>query len=216
MLKNRFPRGALLGFICLTFAACSGSSAANTRDASGTGGVGNGGTTGTGGLASGGTTGSGGAHDAAVNDAGHDTSNGSCWALSDCHGGSFCTVPGQSVCGGACPAVTNPCSSDSDCATDAAVPLICVVEPCTCGPTNMGCLAGCAANADCAEGESCGSNHHCAPIACTSGQGCPTDFICGVASTCVRKSCTSDSQCSNACVEGGCYKEPGHCQLGVP
>jgi hypothetical protein len=81
----------------------------------------------------------------------------------------------------------------------------------------MGCLAGCTGDTDCTEGESCAANHHCGPIACGSaGPACPVDFSCGTGGTCVRKSCTGDSQCSNACVEGSCYHEPGHCQLAVP
>ena len=41
------------------------------------------------------------------------TSGGGCWTASDCHGGAFCSPPGQTVCGGACIPVTNPCNSDS-------------------------------------------------------------------------------------------------------
>lgn len=205
MLKHRLVWGALFAAFWLPLVACSGCSG------------GTGGTSGTGGAGTGGTTGTGGTHDAgALNDAGHDTSTGSCWAQSDCHNGASCVPPGQAVCGGACPTVSHPCTSDTDCASDAAVPQICVVQPCTCGPTNMGCLAGCTADSDCAEGESCGANHHCAPIACGSGQACPPDFTCGDAGTCARKSCTSDGQCSNACVEGTCYHAPGHCQFPVP
>jgi hypothetical protein len=185
MLPNRLTWGALVGVVLFPLLACSGSGGGH------------------------------GTHDAgAFNDAGHDTSNGTCWTVSDCQGGYVCEPPGQSVCAGACLAVLDPCSSDSDCATDAAVPLICVAEPCTCGPTNLGCSFGCAADPDCPEGESCGANHHCAPIACSAaGQACPPDFTCGADGTCARKPCSSDSQCSNACVAGRCYQAPGRCQL---
>ncbi|HVV51374.1 MAG TPA: hypothetical protein VHO06_17015 [Polyangia bacterium] len=201
---NRHPSRARTAWYLAILAvlACSGQAA--THDGGGTGGAGAGGV--------------GGARDGGhLNDAGHDTSSGACWTASDCHGGSFCTLPGQSACGGACPTVTHPCSVDSDCAGDAAAPQICVVEPCVCGPTNMGCLAGCLHDADCAQGESCGADHHCAPTACGGGApSCPTDFACGAGGTCARKRCTSDGECSSACVEGQCYDRPGSCQLAVP
>jgi hypothetical protein len=208
MLNNRLTRRAIAGLLWLPLLACS----------SGSTGGGAGGTSGTGGAANGGMTGTGGAQDAGPpNDAGHDTSGGGCWIASDCRGGAFCSPPGQTVCGGACIPVTNPCNSDSQCATDAGAPKICDIVPCSC-PTNMACVAGCTSSAECLEGQSCGANHHCVPIACGSaGQTCPTDFVCSTsAGTCVRKPCTSDSQCSNACVLGSCYRSPGACRLAVP
>ena len=194
-------RRALFCLALLLFVACSGLAA-----------------TGKGGSGGSGSGGSGGGRDGGqVDDAGHDTSGGSCWRASDCRSGTFCTTAGQSVCGGACAIVTHPCASDSDCASDGAIPQICVVEPCVCGLTNMGCLDGCASNADCGPGESCGSNHHCGPIPCgAAGQSCPTDFACGTSGTCARKGCTTDSQCSKACVEGLCYGAPGTCQIEAP
>jgi hypothetical protein len=202
MIRNRIP--ALPLAMVVSLVACSGS----MLTTGGTGGSGSGGNA-TGGNGSGGSGGS-------PVDGGHDASSGACWQQSDCHVGSFCTVPGQSLCGGACPIVTNPCSVDTDCATDAGVPLVCVVEPCVCGPTNMGCVAGCSTDADCGEGEACLTNHHCGPIQCGVGIACPTNFVCGDGGACVRKACTSDSQCASACVEGLCYSRPGSCQLEVP
>jgi len=195
MLDNRLTRSALIALIWLPLLGCSGSS----------------------GTGSGGMTGSGGARDAgALNDAGHDTSSGACWVAADCHNASFCSPPGQTVCGGACLAVTNPCTADPVCATDAGVPRVCEIVPCSC-PTNMGCVPGCTSTADCLEGQSCGADHHCAPTACGgAGQTCPTDFVCGTGGTCARKACTSDGQCSNACVLGSCYHGPGYCRVAAP
>jgi hypothetical protein len=205
-------RSVLVGLVLTSLVACSGSSSGGSGG--GSGGDATGGSSGSGGSNMGG---SGGTHDGGPNDAGHDTSSGSCWQQSDCHSGASCTAPGSTVCGGACVSVTHPCASDTDCASDGAVPLICDVELCVCGPTNMGCFAGCSTAGDCGPGQSCGSNHHCGSIACGgAGQTCPADFSCGSGGTCARKPCTSDSQCSNACVEGSCYGSPGHCQLAVP
>jgi hypothetical protein len=223
MIRRAFCRSALLCLALLRLAACSGSTLGGSQGNGGSGGLGgsiaSGGSVGSGGgVGTGGSAGTGGAHDAgASTDGGHDTSSGACWSSADCHSGSICTPEGQSVCGGACPTVMHPCASDSDCASDGAVPLICVVEPCVCGPTNMGCLAGCSADKDCGPGETCGANHHCAPTPCgAAGQSCPTDFACGASGTCGRKGCTIDSQCSNACVEGECYDRAGRCQIEAP
>jgi hypothetical protein len=213
MIGRALCRSALLCLPLLQLAACSGSTPGGSQGNGGSGSTGSGGST-----SSGGSSGTGGGLDAgASRDSGHDTSSGACWSFADCRSGSTCTPEGQSVCGGACPIVTHPCASDSDCASDGAVPLICVVEPCVCGSTNLGCLAGCSADKDCGPGETCGANHHCAPTPCgAAGQTCPADFACGTNGTCARKGCSIDSQCSNACVEGQCYDRPGHCQIEAP
>src|SRR5947199_2592039 len=151
MIGRHLARAAAIWLALAPFVACSGTS---SNGSSGSGGSGGGG-------GNHGSGGAGGAHDGgAPADGGHDTSSGSCWAFADCHSGYQCVVPGQSICGGACAIVSHPCASDSDCPTDAGGPQICLVEPCVCGPTNMGCLGGCSTDADCGPGESCGANHH--------------------------------------------------------
>ncbi len=164
-------------------------------------------------------------------DAGHDTSAGACWGNSDCPILEACVAPGQILCPWAvCLTVAHPCTSDSDCASDAGVPQICELDPCVCGsgqpecPTScaadaarMGCTAGCARDADCDPGQACGTDHRCAALACGApGQTCPADFVCGSGGTCAHRSCTSDSECSKECVEGYCYASTGRCQSQGP
>jgi len=155
-------------------------------------------------------------------DAGHDTSAGACWSYSDCPVLEACVAPGQILCPWAvCETVAHPCTSDSDCASDAGVAQICELDPCpdSCAPdaAQMGCTAGCSRDADCDPGLVCGTDHRCAAIACgAQGQTCPADFACGSSGTCEHKSCTSDSECSKACVEGHCYGSTGRCQSEGP
>ena len=152
-------------------------------------------------------------------DASHDTSAGACWSPSDCNYSSFgssCVFPGETACG-ACIIAMNPCTSDSDCVGDGAVPRICTTQPCVCGGTGLWCTDGCTQDSDCGAGQTCRADHHCGAIACgAQGQACPTDFTCGSGGTCVRLTCTRDTECSNACVEGQCYASPGRCQNHIP
>jgi hypothetical protein len=178
---------------------------------------GNGGTTGGGGSgtggARGGNSGRGGAGGA---------DGGPCWSHADCGGTATCVTQDDVVCGGACITMQpqHTCTSDTDCAGDAATPMVCEPAPCSC-TGGGGCVRGCTNDADCPEGQSCGSNHHCRPSACTStANACPTNFGCDISGAaggvCARKSCQTDSQCSGACVDGFCYPAPGRCHLPAP
>jgi hypothetical protein len=166
---------------------------------------------GSGGGAGHGTGGGAGGVDGSVGHGGAGGIGGPCWASSDC-GFGICAAPGQQVCGGICVKDPPSCTVDSDCAAiDASWsgPSICGPLTCPCGATT-GCQPGCSTDADCATGQGCGSDHHCAATACAADAACPVDFTC-TSGHCARKTCTSDSDCSNACVEGGCYSTPGTC-----
>jgi hypothetical protein len=188
---------SVLGLAAVLALACG--SVSSSGDA-GTGGSG------------GGASGAGGARGGA--------GGGPCWSSTDCGGGAICTPPGSPLCGGACIGVQHPCSSDDDCHGDAAAPSICEAVLCSC-PSGMGCVPGCMTNADCLEGQTCASNHHCLATTCSaSANTCPADFTCNISGTgggaCARKSCQSDGQCSFACVLGFCYGAAGTCRLPVP
>ena len=166
---------------------------------------GRGGARGTGGAA-GGRGGAAGTQDGGTaQDGGHDMA-----------GGPRCLGPGEVLCGGTCTPVTNPCTADQDCASDAAVPQVCNTDPCACSDHPRRCMPGCVTDADCGEGLTCrSSDHRCSIVYCASGQSaCPANFTCDtffLAPECVRTMCTTDSQCSGACVGGQCYPSPGHC-----
>jgi hypothetical protein len=139
-----------------------------------------------------------------------------CRTGADCLSDEVCFAPGQVLCGGPCTRVTTSCTADSDCATDAGVPLICDQDPCACGAQPPRCLPGCTSDVDCGDGMTCGTNHHCLLIGCGAGKpACPTNFSCdnSQSAVCVRTICATDSQCSGACVAGQCYATPGQCML---
>jgi hypothetical protein len=184
-----------------------GHGGASTGGHGGHGGASTGGHGGHGGAATGGNSGRGGAGGA---------NGGPCWSATDC-GSATCAPLGTLVCGGACIAVQHACTSDTDCAADAAAPTVCQQIPCSC-PSGMGCAPGCTADSNCPEGQSCASNHHCFPTTCTlSSDACPANFSCSPGSgVCARKVCQTDSQCSGSCVEGNCYAAPGTCRPPVP
>jgi hypothetical protein len=182
----------------------------------GTGGQGTGGQ-GAGGAGPGGSGGHGGATGGDTGRGGAGGANGGpCWAATDCGATATCDPPGTPYCG--CLGVARTCSRDTDCAPDAATPSICDFSSCPCS-SGLVCVSGCTTNANCPEGDTCATNHHCVPTPCTSASGtCPTDFTCsggtgGGGGTCARKACKMDSQCSGACVEGFCYGAPGTCRL---
>jgi hypothetical protein len=189
----------------------AGTGGRGTGGAGGRGGAGgHGGAAGGHGGASGGNSGRGGAGGA---------NGGPCWSATDC-GAATCAPPGTPLCGGACIGVLHPCTTDSDCAPDAAAPSVCEQVPCSC-PAGKGCVAGCTSDGDCPQGQSCASDHHCLPTPCgATSSGCPADFTCNLSGAsggaCARKSCQSDAQCSGACVEGLCYGAPGTCRLPLP
>jgi Dickkopf N-terminal cysteine-rich region len=202
----------------LLLVACSGTGAGGQGGGAGSAGTtGTGGTSGTGGHgSSGGATGgsgTGGARDGgSITDAGHDMSGPSCRSDSDCSSATFCITPGRIVCA-TCTHAINPCTSDSDCAPDAAIPLICARAPCDCTIDTMVCKPGCMSDADCGFGNSCSPTHHCAATPCGPGlPACPTDLTCATAfASCGQIVCSSDSQCSKACVNGVCSPTLGQC-----
>src|SRR5262249_35971814 len=100
------------------------------------------------------------------------------------------------------------CASDADCATRGPN-YICALQTCQ---SCMSCTPGCQSNSDCDAGQTCGSNHHCAPATCMTNGDCPEFFSCG-SGTCSRSPCSSDSNCpGGACVNGLCYPAPGMCE----
>ncbi|HVT10404.1 MAG TPA: hypothetical protein VHO67_23245 [Polyangia bacterium] len=211
--------GVFLGLV----AGCGSASNLGGTGGHGTGGAAIGGAGGAASGGAGGTAGGGTAGTAGQNGRGGagGANGGPCWSANDCGQSATCSPPGASVCGGACIPVQHPCHADTDCAGDAATPAVCEDVPCAC-PSATGCVPGCSTDADCAEGESCKSTHHCGPMACGPGTAatCPTDFVCAIieatAGMCVRKSCSSDAECSGACVSGQCYHAAGNCRLPVP
>jgi hypothetical protein len=225
---NRLERVALLGLASLLIVACSGAGGGGHGGATGSAGVpGNGGTTSTGGHSgsgggtggSGGRAGSSGATGGSVHDGGHDMSVGTCLSDSDCPSGATCLSLGEGLCGHTCTGVIVPCSTDSDCAPDAAVPLICGFEGCGCSPTGMECKPGCLTDADCGLAV-CAPNHRCVQRPCGPGApACPPNTICaGVMphTTCESIYCTSNSQCSDYCVAQTCQSVPGQCAFPPP
>jgi hypothetical protein len=225
-MSKRFRGGvqvALVGVVPLLLVACFADGDRGYGGLPGSGGAtGNGWTTITGGHTGSGGGAAGGARDGGtVNDGGPDAA-GACRANSDCRSGALCVAPGQVLCGGICTPVTNPCTTDSDCAPDAAVPLICDYDPCACDQAKR-CVPGCVSDADCAAGLICNANHYtnhrCGLVICGAGMpACPANFACddSLQPVCARSTCTTDSQCSGACVDDSCYAAPGQCQFPTP
>ncbi len=131
----------------------------------------------------------------------------------------LCFAPGQQVCGGpACPPPPpDACKADGDCASHGiSPPWVCEPSPCC---SWSYCIAGCTKDADCAEGNTCGADHHCAPTPCNTSADCPPDFECPPTKPstlhCVRRTCMTDAHCPHFCVDGACYSGSlGTC--GVP
>ncbi len=202
---KRLTRAALVGVVPLLLIACSGAGTGGQG-----GGPGSGGTTGSGGA----TGGSGGG---AITDGGPDMTALACRNDNDCPSTNFCIPPGTELCPRTCTQVTNPCTADSDCAQDGAIPIVCVEDGCACNSAKS-CVRGCRGTADCPLGGFCYSDHHCGLTDCPAT--CPTDWSCQDLGTgtavCLEARCTTDSQCSGTCVTGSCYPTLGTCQVQRP
>jgi len=184
-----------LVFLCLVplgVAACDGG-----------GGGGNGGGGAAGGSSTGGGGGSGG---------GGALEPGQCRTDADCAGnGEYCAVEGPEYCGGA-GCLLEPCSADADCQ---AMGLSVCEEVACCGGTH--CIPGCDADNPCPVGQTCTADNHCVAQPCAE-EACPANFDCGSGAdpSCARRACGSDTDCDGYCVLGGCYPEPGFCDLPKP
>ena len=138
---------------------------------------------------------------------------GGCRLDLDCTDGKRCLAPGASPGCGPCLAPTNPCTSDGDCAQLGAA-MICQDIPCHCNGAPRGCTSGCASDADCSDGESCGADHRCQPLPCTLDSECGYGFRCvGAGGTCARPLCDRDADCAGIgfCVLHTCYPTAGMC-----
>lgn len=206
---NRLRQVVLVGVVPLLLIACSGAGSGGQG-----GGPGSGGTTGSGGA----TGGSGGSLDGGTRkDAGPDMAVLTCRNQNDCPSGTDCLPPGESICPRSCTQLANPCTTDSDCPQDGAIPTICWEDPCACNSAKS-CIRGCRGTADCPAGGFCYSDHHCGLIDCPAT--CPTDWSCQDLGTgvpvCLETRCTTDSDCAGACVTGSCYPTLGTCQVQGP
>jgi hypothetical protein len=117
-----------------------------------------------------------------VGDRPSDVEEGRCRDPQDCHGGQTCSPeppppPARPDATGsaACFAPIYECTADTDCGTAT----VCVMNPAAgCGGYGSQCLPTCTA-ASCPQGERCGSNGHCVPLACdTEAYVCPDGFKC--------------------------------------
>lgn len=135
-----------------------------------------------------------------------------------------CTKPSWAACApagsfmgcGICQKDVPGCSSDAECAGTPNG--ICIASPndCLCEPHPV-CHTGCAANADCGEGQVCAGDHHCVAQGCSVKADCPSMFACGSDGKCARQPCKGTAECGGGyCVTGLCWVKPGECQLPVP
>ncbi len=147
-----------------------------------------------------------------------------CRSTGDCASSESCVPPGVPRACGICAPVPLECDGAADCGEGE----VCVREnvPCSCEPV-LGALCRPACTTDsCAEGERCGSDGACEPIACDEGWVCPDNTRCSAetgpalavdAHGCFRIACASDIDCDcGACIDGLCYDGPGTCQPPVP
>ena len=121
---------------------------------------------------------------------------------------TFCTAPTTPLPMGFCPA--SACSVDADCRATSSTA---ICQPLACELDGGGtCVAGCTADANCADGEACDlATNRCHAAACVHATDCPTNFTCS-AGACARSSCTTDSDCDGYCVLGQCYLAAGECR----
>src|SRR5262249_37037131 len=120
-----------------------------------------------------------------------------------------CFEPGADIGCGACQVPPNTCQVDTECATQGPT-AICSVARCTCNGEKS-CIAGCADDAGCPEGTTCGPDHRCAPMACGNPPPCPDNFDGMRTGTCIRRACTTASACTGGCVNGRCFDMLGFC-----
>ena len=124
-----------------------------------------------------------------------------------------CKTPGSSWGCGQCqdPPEGTTCETDAACLPGS----ICEPLRCACHGQST-CIPGCTSDGECGEGEMCGLDGRCAPMACTAGS-CPANFGCETGH-CQRRTCTASSTCDadGFCVNGACYAETGNCYPPVP
>jgi len=122
----------------------------------------------------------------------------------------FCLPPGGFLGCGTCNGEPETCTTDAECKPMGAT-LICQQRTCACD-SQRDCVAGCTADADCADGQSCDvTTNRCGQTPCTTAAECPADFTC-TANACIRKGCIDASDCDAFCVEGSCYQSAGECR----
>jgi len=119
-----------------------------------------------------------------------------------------CFAPGEDIGCGACSTPTNPCQQDTECTAQGPT-FICATPRCSCNG-ELDCIAGCADDAACGEGLTCGADHRCVALACSAASPCPANFDCE-STGCVRRSCSTDGVCDGVCVEGRCFETFGFC-----
>ncbi len=138
-----------------------------------------------------------------------------CRKPSDCAAMSQCVSPGVHV--PACLCGAGDCQTDADCAGKGANQFCDTVSLCDCENQGGRCVTGCATVHDCADGESCGSDHRCSPPSCAGAPpSCPINFTCDEGQ-CIRNSCQDDADCPGAiCVDGSCYLALGTCEPPGP
>jgi hypothetical protein len=134
-----------------------------------------------------------------------------CRSSDDCDSASICFPPtGLGCVVQPLPTTAAACVVDSDCAASGEV-----CDQVQCDPAlPKSCAHGCAQSADCLDGETCSSTHHCVAQSC--GAGCPPLFVCdATASVCLRQTCQNDSECpaGAVCVDLRCHAALGQCGL---
>ena len=139
-----------------------------------------------------------------------------CHTGADCDSMGMCFAPGESIGCGMCMEPMDTCSIDADCQTSNPT-AICeqsTIADCLCSSA-MICKPGCTSDAQCDEGETCDSGHHCVPTTCGAQSDCPVDFACNDGG-CARATCSGDWDCTGFCVKGQCYGKLGFCSMLPP